>query len=314
MARFVLRRVFGVIPLLLLVSIAVFLLITLVPGDPARAIGGPDASHADIQRITKQYHLDRPLAVQYGYWLKDAVRLDLGESRYSHERVIDGIKERFPVTMSVVVAAAIVALLIGIPFGLVAGIRPGHGVDNVARITAGIGLSLPNFVLAIILVILLGVERQWLPILGFTRFTDNPWEWARHVLLPAVTLGGVLGSVMIRQLRAAMIDVLDSNYVRAAWARGGTPKRVVMQHALKNAAMPAVTVFGLQIAGLLGGAVIVEQIFSIPGIGPYILTGIVGRDVPVVQAVTLLFVVCQTVVSMGIDISYGLLNPKIRVS
>jgi peptide/nickel transport system permease protein len=134
------------------------------------------------------------------------------------------------------------------------------------------------------------------------------------VLLPAVTLGGVLGSVMIRQLRAAMIDVLDSNYVRAAWARGGTPKRVVMQHALKNAAMPAVTVFGLQIAGLLGGAVIVEQIFSIPGIGPYILTGIVGRDVPVVQAVTLLFVVCQTVVSMGIDISYGLLNPKIRVS
>jgi peptide/nickel transport system permease protein len=150
--------------------------------------------------------------------------------------------------------------------------------------------------------------------LGFVHLTDRPLTWLHYVILPAVTLGGAMAAIMIRQLRAAMLDVLDSNYVRAAWARGGSVQRVILQHGLKNAAMPAVTVFGLQLAGLLGGAVLVEQIFSIPGMGPYMLNAITGRDVPVVQAVTLVFVVSQMTISLLVDISYGYLNPKVRVS
>jgi peptide/nickel transport system permease protein len=282
MARFVVRRLVGMVPLMLIVSIGVFLLVAIVPGDAARAIAGPEATADDIVRIRHQYHLDKPLVVQYGYWL--------------------------------VLAAAFWALIIGIPLGIVAGIRPGRALDNIARLASGMGLAVPGFVMAIILVILFGVQRHWFPILGFVRFHESPGGWLHHVVLPAVTLGGIMAAVMIRQLRAAMLDVLDSNYVRAAWARGGSVQRVILQHGLKNAAMPAVTVFGLQLAALLGGAVLVEQIFSIPGLGPYMLTAITGRDVPVVQAVTLVFVICQMTVSLLVDISYGFLNPKVRVS
>ncbi len=314
MARFIVQRLLGMIPLMLVVSIGVFLLVAIVPGDAARAIAGQEASQEDIAAVRVRYHLDKPLAVQYGYWLRDAVQLDFGESRYTKTAVTSEIAARFPVTFSVVAAAAVWALLIGVPLGIIAGIRPGRPVDNLARLGSGVGLAVPGFVMAIVLVILFGVQRKWFPILGFVHITDRPFTWLHYVILPAVTLGSAMAAIMIRQLRAAMLDVLDSNYVRAAWARGGTVKGVILQHGLKNAAMPAVTVFGLQLAGLLGGSVLVEQIFSIPGMGPYMLTAITGRDVPVIQAVTLVFVVSQMAVSLLVDISYGYLNPKVRVS
>jgi peptide/nickel transport system permease protein len=204
------------LPLMLVVSIGVFLLVAIVPGDAARSIAGQDASAEDIAAVRVRYHLDKPLVIQYGYWLNDAVHLDFGESRYTKTPVTKEIAARFPVTASVVFAAACWALLIGVPLGIVAGIRPGRAVDNLARLGSGMGLAIPGFVMAIILIILFGVQRKWFPILGFVHLTDRPLTWLHYVILPAVTLGGAMAAIMIRQLRAAMLDVLDSNYVRAA--------------------------------------------------------------------------------------------------
>jgi peptide/nickel transport system permease protein len=313
MLKLVVSRLLAMVPMLLIVSFGVFLLMTLAPGDPAIAIGGADASPEQIAEIRDAYQLDEPLVVQYVFWLGDVVTFDLGTSRYAGSDVAAQIAERWPATAGVVLASAIVALVIGVPLGVLSGIRPGRAVDGASRLLAGLGLAVPPFVAAIALVVVFGVQRRWLPVLGYVPITESPLQWVRHMVLPALTLGVTLAAVMIRQLRAAMIDVLDSNYVRAAWARGGGPRRVVGVHGLKNAAMPAVTAFGFGIAGLLGGSVIVEEIFSIPGLGPYLLDAIVGRDVPVVQAITLLFVVTQIVMSLLVDLVYGWLNPKIRV-
>lgn len=304
----------AMVPLALIVSFAVFILMALVPGDPARAIAGPEATPEAITAVREEYHLDKPLIVQYGYWLRDAGTLDLGTSRASGEPVVDEMAERWPVTAGLVAASAVVAMVVGVPLGVLAGIRPGRALDNSSRLLAGIGMAVPNFVAAIVLIVLLGVQTRVLPIRGYVPFTQSPVDWAYHMVLPAVTLGLTLAAIMIRQLRAAMIDTLDSNFVRAAWARGGSPRRVIGQHALKNASMPALTVFGFSIAALLGGTVIIEQIFSLPGLGPFVLSAIIGRDVPVVQAVTLLFVLTQMVVALLIDLAYGWLNPKVRVA
>ena len=314
MTRFIISRLLAMIPMLLIVSFGVFLLMTLAPGDPAVVIGGVDATPEQLEEIREEYHLDEPFVVQYVYWLRDAATFDLGTSRYGGTEVSEAIGERWPVTANLVLASAFIALLIGVPLGVLSGIRPGHALDNGGRLLSGVGLAVPNFVAAIALIVVVGVQRQWLPILGFVPFTESPLEWARHLFLPALTLGATLAAIMIRQLRAAMIDVLDSNYVRAAWARGGSPRRVVGLHGLKNAAMPAVTVFGFGIAALLGGSVIVEEIFSIPGLGPFLLDSIASRDIPVVLAITLLFVVTQLVMSLLVDLTYGWLNPKVRVA
>jgi peptide/nickel transport system permease protein len=314
LASYIVRRLLAIVPLALVVSFAVFFLMTLVPGDPAVSIAGPEATPEAIAAVRVQYHLDQSLIVQYGYWLRDALTLDLGVSRTTGAPVIDELTARMPVTGGLVLAAAFVALLIGVPTGVLSGIRPGHALDNSSRLLSGIGLAVPNFVAAIVLVVVVGVQLRWLPIIGYEKFTSSPWEWARHMALPAVTLGLALAAIMIRQLRAAMIDTLDSNFVRAAWARGGSPRRVIGQHALKNASMPALTVFGFSLAALIGGTVIIEQIFSLPGLGPLVLSAIIGSDVPVVQAVTLLFVFTQLVVALLIDLAYGWLNPKVRVT
>jgi len=299
---------------LLVVSFAVFMLIALVPGDPAVRIAGSEANPEVLAQIRQQLNLDDRLLSQYVQWLGDAVRLDFGVSRYTGTTVSSDIISRLPVTASVVAAAAVVALLVGVPLGTGAGIRPGRLLDGVARTVSSLGLAIPAFVLAIILSILFAVQRSWFPILGFVKITDSPTEWVKSVTLPAVTLGLVLGAVMIRQLRASLIDTMGSNYVRAAWARGASPRLVVGKHAMKNAAMPAITVFGVQLGYLLGGSVIVEQIFSIPGLGPYMLAAILGGDVPIIQAVTLVFVVVQMMMSLLVDLTYGLLNPKIRLA
>jgi peptide/nickel transport system permease protein len=313
-ARLLLRRFLTLVPMLIVASFVVYCLMALVPGDPARAIAGIDATPKRIEQVRLLYHLNEPLIVQYGYWLKGAVLLNFGLSSQTHQPVASLLANTWPVTASLVVAAALISLLIGLPLGVLSGIRPGHSADNAFRLFSGLGLAIPNFVLAIVLVILLAVTHKWFPVLGYTPFWQSPLEWARHTVLPALTLGVAVAAVLIRQLRAAMIDVLDSNFVRAAWARGGAPKSVIGKHALKNGAIPVVTVFGISFAALLGGTVIIEQIFSIPGLGQLLLNAIVSHDVPVVQAVTLTFVVTQLIVMLLVDLTYGVLNPKVRVS
>ena len=315
MGKSILRRLLSVIPVLLIVSFAVFLLLALVPGDPAVTLaGGLSATPAEIARVRAQLHLNDPLLVQYGRWLGSALHGNLGTSLSTGQSVSHQIAVRFPITFGLVVASAIVSLIVGIPLGIVSGIRPRGAIDSGARAFSTLGLAVPSFWLAIILVSIFAVHWKIFPPTGYTAITTSFTGWLKDIFLPAVTLGLLVGATLARQLRASLIDVLDTPYVRTAWAKGGTRRAVLLRHGLKNASMPVVTVFGLQIGYLLGGAVIVEQIFSIPGLGTYMLGGITDHDLPVVQGVAIVFVLFQMAMSLLADISYGYLNPKVRVA
>ena len=315
MIRLVVRRVAALMPVLVVVSFGVFMLLSLVPGDPAVTLaGGTDASPAAIAHVRAQLHLSDPLLVQYWHWLTGVVQLNFGRSLITGVPVAHEIGARLPVTLSLVVAAAVVAVVVGVPLGVVSALRPGGRVDGSARVVSSASMAIPNFWLAVILVSLLSIHWKVFPPTGFTRISSSLGGWIHTVTLPAVALGVGLAASLARQLRQALIEVLDSNYVRTAWAKGAGPVRVVGVHALQNAAVPAVTVLGVQIGYLLGGAVIIEQIFSIPGLGTYMLQGITNHDLPVVQGVAMVFVVFQMALSLLVDISYLYLNPKVRVA
>jgi peptide/nickel transport system permease protein len=305
----------ALIPVLLLVSFGVFMLLALVPGDPAVTLaGGTSASPDAIAHVRAQLHLNDPLLVQYWHWLSRVVHLNFGRSLLTGVPVSHEIASRLPVTLSLVLAAAVVGVVIGVPLGVISGLRPGGAADATARVTSSAAVAVPNFWLAVILVSLLSVHWKLFPPTGFTRISDSFGGWVKTVTLPALALGVAVAAGVARQLRRSLIEALDSNYVRTAWAKGAGSTRVVSRHALKNAAIPAVTLLGVQIGYLLGGAVIIEQIFSIPGLGTYMLTGITNHDLPVVQGVALVFVVFAMAMSLLVDISYGYLNPKVRVA
>lgn len=315
MLGLILRRLVAIVPLLLVVSFVVFSLTYLLPGDPATTMaGGVNASPADIERIQEEFGFDDPLVTQYARWLKNAVRLDFGDSLIDQKPVSEEIARRFPVTLSLALSAMAVGLMIGIPLGIMAGMRPGSARDKMSVGVASLGVAIPNFWLAMVLVAVFALELGWFPALGWTNFQDDPREWLNHVVLPAVALGVWAAASLARQLRSGLIDTLDSNYVRTAWAKGGRERRVVGKHALKNAAIPAVTVIALQLSTLLGGAVVVEQLFSIPGLGSYMIAAIRSYDIPVIQGVTVIFVLIYVVMNLLVDISYGYFNPRVRVS
>jgi len=309
------RRLLALVPVLLTVSFAIFFLLALVPGDPAITLaGGLSATPAQIAHVTAQLHLNDPFFVQYWHWLDNALHGNLGKSISTGQPVTQQIEERFPVTFGLVMASALVALVVGIPVGLISGIRPQGAIDGGARSFTTLGLAVPSFWLAVILVSIFAVHWKIFPPTGYTAITASFTGWLKDITLPAVTLGLLVGAALARQLRASLIDTLDTPYIRTAWAKGGTRRSVLVKHGLKNAAMPVVTVFGIQVGYLLGGAVIVEQIFAIPGLGTYMLAGITDHDLPVVQGVALVFVLFQMAMSLMVDISYGYLNPKVRVS
>lgn len=308
------RRLAATIPVLLIVSFGVFFLVSLVPGDPAVTLaGGLQATPQSIAHVRAQLHLNDPLISQYGHWLGSAVHLDFGTSLADGTSVSHAISSRFPVTLGLIVGATVVAVLVGTPLGLVSGIRPGGAADRTSRLGATLGVAVPNFWIAVMLVAVLAVHWRVLPPSGYTNLRDSPVGWFRHMILPSIALGLAAGSSLARQLRASMIDVLDQHYVRTAWAKGLSGRAVVFKHALKNAATPAITVLGLQVGYLLGGAVIIEQIFGIPGLGAYFVRGVLATDLPVIQGVTIVFVLVQLSMSLLVDISYLALNPKVRV-
>src|SRR5215218_3574071 len=290
MGALLLRRFLSLIPLLLIVSFGVFVLVALVPGDASVTLaGGESATPERIADVRAQLHLDEPLVEQYGRWLRDAVQGDLGSSLFTKVPVADDIIDRVPITLALVLAALAVGLVVGIPVGVISALRTGRAVDGAARVGTSLALAVPNYWLAIELVVLFAVTWKLLPPSGYAKLTDDPVEWLRHIALPAVALGLWSAASLARQLRASLIDALDSRYVRTAWAKGAGTRRVVMKHAMKNAAIPVVTVLGLQVGFLLGGTVIIEQIFSIPGLGPYFIRGVTSLDVPVIQGVAIVF-------------------------
>jgi peptide/nickel transport system permease protein len=312
--RLVLRRIVFVVPIVILVSFLVFGLVYLVPGDPATTLAGDSPTKEQVAEIRQQLGLDDPIWVQYGRWAGNAVHGDFGESLYSGRSVGDAIAERMPVTLSVAGLAVVVALLIAVPAGLVAATRRGRWPDSVATVAATLGLAMPSFFLGLLLVLVFAIKLDWLPATGYVGITKDPVQWLRHMALPAVTLGGAVAAETTRQLRSSMIDVLQQDYIRTARAKGLRWPAVLTRHSLKNAAGPVITVMGFQIAFLLGGSVIVEQIFALPGLGTLSVDAVLNRDLPMIQAVVLLTAVIVIVVNLLVDVMYGWLNPKVRAA
>jgi peptide/nickel transport system permease protein len=302
--RFLLRRLLLTVPVLLGVATLVFSLIHLVPGDPVQAMLGDSASPQDIADLRGRLGLDRPLLVQYGSFLKGAVRGDLGSSLRTNQTVTAAILERMPATFELALAAMAVAAVIAIPLGIIAAVRAGTGVDYAATTLALLGISMPNFCLGPLLAIVFSIMLGWLPVAG--RGTPA------HLVLPAITLGAPLAAVLARMTRASVIEELRELYVLAARARGLSFARAVLRHAFRNSLIPIVTVFGLQFGAVLTGAVITETIFAWPGVGRLLIQSIAFRDYPLVQGCILLIAVTYVAMNLLTDVAYGLLDPRIR--
>lgn len=311
---FVARRLLITVLLLFLISVAVYSLILVIPGDPAVALaGGAKATPHEIAKITRQLHLDEGFFAQYWHWLRGALHGNLGNSLFQSQAVSSGIAARFPVTLQVAAGGMVVAVLLGAPSGILAGVRQGTLRDRTVTTGSSLAVSIPDFWLAILLVIVFAVKLNWLPALGYTSFGQSPVEWFKDLLLPWVALGLGGAAVVARQVRGALIDTLDQDYMRTAVAKGLSPRAVIGKHALKNALSPAVTVIGIQFGYLLGGTLIIEQIFSLPGIGTYILQAINDKDIPEIQGVVLVVATAFVLINLVVDVIYGYLNPKVRL-
>jgi peptide/nickel transport system permease protein len=311
---FIARRLLALVPLVLIVTFLAFGLIFFLPGDAVTVIAGQDATPTELERIREQLGLDRPFVVQYLDWLGGAVRGDFGSSLiFSTRSVGSEIVNRFPVTLSLAVGAVGLGAVLGATAGITAGLRPGRLVDRVISMLTSLAIGLPSYVIALVLVIVFAVNLGVLPSRGYVAFGDDPAEWFRHLLLPWIALGFPASASIARQVRGALVDVMEEDYVRTARAKGLSRARVVGKHAMKNAAMPALTVLGIQFAYLLGGTVIIEQIFSIEGLGRMIARAISSRDVPVIQGVAFLMACIFLVVNLLVDIAYALVNPKVRL-
>ena len=315
MIGYIARRLLALIPLLFIISFVVFGMTLLIPGDPAVTIaGGTHAQPADVARVRHELHFDRPLLVRYGYWLKDTLHGDLGVSYLHNTRVADEIARRFPVTLSMALGALALTILIGVPAGIIAGTKPGSIRDRTTTLGSSVGIAMPDFWVAMLLVVIFAVRLGVLPAQGYVAPEQSLTGWARHLALPWLAMGLAGAAAFSRQLRGSMIDALEQDYIRTAKAKGATRRSIVLKHALKNASFIPITVLGLQFAYMLGGTVVLENIFSLNGIGRYYFTALVEKDIPVIQGVTLFVAITFVVINLAIDIAYGFLNPKVRLS
>lgn len=313
MARFVLRRLLGAIPLLVLISIMVFSLVLLLPGDPAITIAGDAASIDTIENIRERLGENDPILERYGKWAGNALQGEFGTSLFSEQDVTDAIWQRAPTTGSLALVALIIALVISLPAGLIAGLKPGTKFDRIATIGASMGVAIPSFWMGLLLVVIFAVNNDWLPAIGYTPFSEDPVEWLKHLILPAFSLGLASSATLTRQLRSSVITVMEQDYIRTARAKGLRGRKIVFKHLLKNASIPAVTALGLQVPLLLSGTVIIEGLYGLNGIGKFAVDAVLLRDLPVVQGVVMLSAVIVVVANLAVDMSYGYLNPKTRM-
>jgi peptide/nickel transport system permease protein len=312
MTTFLLRRIALIFPTLFFVSLLIFGLQQLLPGDPATALAGEDRDPAVIAFLRQKYHLDQPLAVRYALWVEAVARGDLGESIRIKRPVFDLIAEKLPVTGELALLALLFALAIGLPAGIIAAVKNGTPVDYGVSMAALWGLSMPNFWLGILLILLFSVELGMLPASGFVNAGESLKQNLLTLIMPAFVLGNAIAAVMMRHTRSAMLQVLSADYVRTARAKGLPEIRVILRHALRNALIPVVTLGTLEFGQLLSGAVLTEQIFTIPGFGKLIVDAVFNRDYAVVQGVVLFTAFAYILLNLFADIAYVVLNPRLR--
>ena len=311
MTAYVLRRLVLMLPVAFLVTVGVFMLIHLSPVDPALIILGEDRTPAAIAAIHQQLGLDKPLYLQYVIWLNHIAHGDWGRSITTHQPVVQAITERLPATLELGIVALVWSLLVAIPLGTIAAVRRGSVVDQVATGATVAGVSIPNFFIGIVLIFVLSVTLRLFPFGGYVPFATDPLESLRHVLLPAIALGTAGAAINMRFTRSSMIEVLNQDFVRTARAKGLSWRRVVYIHALKNALIPVVTIVGLQIGGIIEGAVVTETVFTWPGVGRLAVESIFNRDYTVVQGIVLLAAFSYMTANLLVDLVYAWLDPRI---
>jgi peptide/nickel transport system permease protein len=312
MTGFVIRRILSAIPVLFVVSLVTFLIMWLVPGDISAEIGGGDATPADLEAIRARLGLDRPLWERALNWYGDLFRGDLGQSYTLNRSVLGAVVERLPVTLSLAAIALLLAASMGMLLGILAAVRHNTWLDQGAMITALVGLSIPDFWFGIVMIILFGVWLGWLPTGGFVPLAEDPAGWARSMALPAFTLAITQMGVIARMTRSAMLDVLSQDYIRTARAKGMRARTVVFRHGLRNAMIPIITVIGVLSGVLLSGAVVIETVFSLPGVGRLIIGAIQRRDFPIIQGGLLVTAFVFVFVNILVDMAYAWFDPRGR--
>ena len=312
MFAYIVRRILATIPVMAVVAIFVFALLYLSPGDPAAIIAGDTATVEDIARIRAHLGLDQPVYIQFGTWVWHLLHGDLGISIFTNLPVVKLIEQRVEPTVALTISTLIVSVLAAIPMGVLAAWKAGSWIDRVVMVFAVLGFSVPVFVLAYILIYIFAIAADLLPVQGYVSITSGLWPFLSHLILPSAALGMVYAALIARITRASMLDVLAQDYIRTAQAKGLGSEQVLIGHALKNAAVPIVTIIGIGIALLISGVVVTETVFAIPGLGRLTVDAILRRDYPIIQGIILIFSAAYVLINLLVDLSYTLIDPRIR--
>ncbi|GAK04925.1 dipeptide transport system permease protein DppB [Geomicrobium sp. JCM 19037] len=314
MKAYILKRILSVIPVLLVVAVVVFFIIHLTPGDPAAVILGPEATQQDVEQLRENLGLNLPIYEQFVTWFFNVLRGDLGWSIYMNKPVLNAFFDQLGPTFSLAILSQAIAILIAIPMGIIAASRRGTYLDRLVMSFSLFGVSVPNFLLALLLVLIFAVHFSLLPVAGYQPLSTGVFEHVRYLILPAIALGAIQAALISRVTRSSMLEVLHSNYVKTAVAKGAKEWVVVIKHALKNAFIPILTVIGQTFGQLIAGAVVIETVFNIPGIGQLIINAITRRDFEVVQGSILLIATFYVVINLVVDLMYGLIDPRVRLN
>jgi peptide/nickel transport system permease protein len=312
MLTYIIRRLIQLLPVLLIVGILTFALVHLTPGDPAIMMLGDEAEAAEIERLRQELGLDQPVPVQFVTWFGDVLRLDFGRSYFLGQSVTEAIWSRAETTGLLTLYAMTISILIGVPAGMIAAVKSGSLIDRALMVFAISGAAIPNFFLGILLIIVFAVMLGWLPAAGYVNITDDPIGHFRAMILPAFATGFSSAGLLARLTRSSMLDVMREDYIRTALAKGLLFRRVVMRHALRNALIPVVTVIGLSLGAALGGAVVTETVFTLPGMGRLVVQSVARRDYPVIQGAVMIIATFYVLANLLVDILYVYIDPRIR--
>jgi peptide/nickel transport system permease protein len=312
MTQYLARRVISILPVLFGISVLVFLLVHLIPGDVVQILLGTQATDQQIETLRRTFGLDRPLPIQYADWVSHILQGDFGVSLRTSRPVLPDLVSRFGVTLQLTLVSMVIALAVAIPLGVASAANRGRGSDAISRVLALLGLSIPNFWLGTMLILFVSLILHWLPPVGFVSLLDNPWLGMQTLIMPSLALGTAVAAFIMRMVRSSLLEVLRQDYIRTANAKGLGDTVVLYRHALKNAFIPVLTVIGVQIGYLLGGAVIIESIFSLPGMGRFLLDSINNRDYAIVQGGVLFIALIFSLVNLSVDLVYAWLDPRIR--
>jgi peptide/nickel transport system permease protein len=312
MLSYILRRLAATIPVLFTVAVMVFLMLRLTPGDPAAIIAGDNATTQQILDIRTKLGLEQPILQQFFIWLGGLLRGELGESFFFRKTVFELISERIEPTLSLAFLTIVLAVVIAIPLGVLAAYKQGTWIDRIVMGFSVIGFSVPVFVIGYLLIYIFAIKLGWFPVQGYQRIGGGVWPWFRSLVLPAFTLSVIYVALIARMTRTSVLEVLSEDYIRTARAKGQTEMKVLFQHALKNAAVPIVTVVGIGVALLIGGVVVTESVYSIPGLGRLTVDAVLARDFPVIQAIILAFSLVYVLINLLVDLSYTIFDPRIR--